>query len=662
MKKYILRTILLIVILIQSSFGFFKTLGYNIVDNDGNPFVLKGYGLGGWLVPEGYMLHTPGYGSPSSIRSQIVELIGEENTNEFFELYRKNYVAEKDIELIAEWGFNSIRLPFHYEFFSPINSPGVFIEDGFEIIDTLLVWCKKNNLYLILDMHCAPGGQNSGNISDSDGEAKLWTVPSNQDRTIEIWRRIAERYADEDWIVGYDLLNEPVLPDGYTGTDLRNLFIRIKNAVREVDSNHIIFIEGNWYATDFAGLSPKFDSNLVYAFHKYWSETDIGSIQQYRSLRTQNIAPLWLGETGENSNPWFFETVRLMDAENIGWNWWAHKKFETTTSPLSAVISPAYQQILDYWSGSASKPSPEYAKAALTEMAESLALENCIFRPDVIAALTDPEFGTNSKPFKVHVIPGTIDAVDYDFGTNGIAYFDHDYKKINWDADQPWNLGYTYRNDGVDIEGSDNSFASEYNVGWIEDSEWIKYTAEIVYSGQYNISFQVASQSTTGRLQLQVDNQPVIQSVEIPNTGGWSSWQTVTVDSIELPQGTHIIKTYFPKGGFNFKKMVFTAVNSSLVEEVTSYLYVGKNYPNPFNDSTKIPIVLKEPGNLRVFIYDLRGHLVQQAFSGTLPAGINTIRWDGTNDRGRRVSAGIYYYQVIVDADHKTIQPMLYLK
>ncbi|RKY55914.1 MAG: glycoside hydrolase family 5, partial [Candidatus Neomarinimicrobiota bacterium] len=136
--RYIKSTIFLLLFAMQLYAGFFKTLGFDIVDPDGNKFILKGYGLGGWLVPEGYMLHTPGFGSPSSIRNQIVDVIGEEETKKFFELYRKNYVTEKDIELIAQWGFNSIRLPFHYEFFSPIDSPGVFIDDGFDIIDTLL--------------------------------------------------------------------------------------------------------------------------------------------------------------------------------------------------------------------------------------------------------------------------------------------------------------------------------------------------------------------------------------------------------------------------------------------------------------------------------------------------------------------------------------------
>ena len=606
------------------------------------------------------MLHDPGYGSPSSIRNQIVELIGEENATEFFELYRKNYVRERDIELIAEWGFNSIRLPFHYQFFSPIDSPGILVDDGFRIIDSLLVWCKRNNLYLILDMHCAPGGQNAGNISDSDGAAKLWTVPSNQQRTIEIWRHIAEYYANEEWIIGYDLLNEPVLPDGYTNTDLKNLYVQIKTAIREVDPNHILFIEGNWYATDFSGLTPKFDNYMVYAFHKYWNETDLSSIQQYRNLRNQNITPLWLGESGENSNSWYFEVVKLMEAQNIGWNWWAHKKFATITSPLSAQIPTGYQQIIDYWSGNASKPSVDFAKSALFEMAENLNVDKCIFHPDVIAALTDPEYGTISKPFKTHTVPGTIMAGDYDLGSIGIAYFDNDYKKTNYVEDQPWNLGYAYRNDGVDIELSSNS--NDYNIGWVEDGEWIKYTVEILWTGRYAVSLRIASPNSTGKLRLLLDDQIIVYDITVPATGGWQNWNEIETEVLELSSGKHQLKVYFSKGGFNFQRITFTALGNSIIEKVTPEILIGKSYPNPFNDSTTIPIMLTQTQNIQLSIYDLRGNLVKNLYAGEMPMGLNEIRWDGTNNFGIMVAAGTYYYQLFTNSAKVVSKAMLYLK
>jgi len=131
--------------------AFFKVQGKQIVDSTGAPVLFRGIGLGGWLVPEGYMLHIPGYGSPSYIDSLIQDLIGSDNRDQFYELYQTNYVGEDDIKQIAQWGFNSIRLPFHYRLFYD-ESIEQFKQDGFALVDQFLAWCKKYDLYVALDM------------------------------------------------------------------------------------------------------------------------------------------------------------------------------------------------------------------------------------------------------------------------------------------------------------------------------------------------------------------------------------------------------------------------------------------------------------------------------------------------------------------------------
>ena len=82
--------------------SFLRVSGTKIVNEDGQEVLLRGIGLGGWLVPEGYMLHTGGFAnSPTEIKNKILGLIGQANTHSFFTLYRKNYVARKDIEQLA---------------------------------------------------------------------------------------------------------------------------------------------------------------------------------------------------------------------------------------------------------------------------------------------------------------------------------------------------------------------------------------------------------------------------------------------------------------------------------------------------------------------------------------------------------------------------------
>ena len=267
--------ILINISVLMSQAGFLHNVDGEVVDGNGDPILLRGFGLGGWLVPEGYMLINTGwingYESPTDIENHVLNLIGPDAADDFWELYRSNYVAQEDIDQIAEWGFNHIRVPFHYKQF--YDSSGTQNPIGYGIIDDLITWCQPHNMYIILDMNCAPGGQNGGPIRDSDGTARLWLEEENKELTIQIWREIAEYYSDETLIAGYDLINEPVLPGGVTLEEFKQLYMDITEAIREVDNNHLLWIEGNWYGTDFAGLTPPWDDNMGYSFHKYWGST-----------------------------------------------------------------------------------------------------------------------------------------------------------------------------------------------------------------------------------------------------------------------------------------------------------------------------------------------------------------------------------------------------
>jgi len=448
-----------------------------------------------------------------------------------------------------------MRFPFNYRLLSPEEQPGVYLEEGFQIIDQLLEWCETRQLYLILDMHCAPGGQSKDNISDSDGiEARLWTDDTNKTRTVDMWRTIAERYAEEEWIGGYDLINEPVLPDGYSNADLMALYQDIVEAVREVDTNHMVFIEGNWYATNFDLLTPPFDSNMAYSFHKYWSDVSQSSIQSYVNIRNQHSVPLWMGESGENSNPWFFDFVQLLEENDIGWNWWTHKKIETLTSPYSSPISPSYQTLINFWNGQGDKPSAAFAKSALFEMADNLLLENCEERPGVLQALTRSDFDERTIPFAEHHIPGKIECEEYDFGDAGVAYKDKVIQNIGGSS---WNNGWTYRNDGVDIEVCTDSYWSNYNIGWTETGEWMAYTVQVDGSGLYDVEFRTAAPDDGGKAWLLLDGQPLTDVVSIPATGGGQNWTLVSSPAGPISAGEHTLKIMIVTGGFNINFIRF---------------------------------------------------------------------------------------------------------
>ncbi len=638
-------SVLMILILqgAASGQGFLKVQGTKIINSATQEEVyLKGVGLGGWLLQEGYMLHTSSFAPAQwQIKAKITDLIGEANTETFYETYRQNYVKKADIDSIKKWGFNSVRLPFHYNLFAVNSNPPVFLEKGFQIIDSLLAWCEANQLYLILDMHAAPGGQSNENISDyNPAYPSLWESEANKDLTVKIWRKIAERYKDKQWIGGYDLLNEPKWELGSGNVPLRNLYIRLTDTIRAVDTNHIVYIEGNWFATDFSGLAPAWDAQMVYSFHKYWNNNDQGSIQYLVDLRNNTQRPLWLGETGENSNHWLTTFAELVKNNNIGWASWPHKKIQSVAGPLSATLSPHYRTLLNYWSGSGQRPTPEYAFNALMTQAELLKLENCTFNKDYIRALLVQPFSQQTVSYAENVIPGTIYAVDYDMGRYGVAYNDNSFQNVGGNS---YNSGFEYRNDGVDIEKCSDPGSNGYNVGWTENNEWLAYTVNVMQSGIYNISYGLASPGGGGSIIAMLGSQVLGQIVTVPATGGWQNWVTITVEGVSLQAGTNRLLLKFYTGDFNLSYIDFVLVSTDADEEKNTpgEFRLLQNYPNPFNPVTAVQYEIPEQGFVSVKVYDVTANEVKVLEEGIKDPGRHTLQFDGSG-----LPSGTYYIKM----------------
>ena len=513
--------------------GFLKVSGKNIVDAKGNVVILRGVNLGGWLVPEGYILKFEGrYDRPRTINELIVDLIGEEKAKEFWLAYRKNYITEKDIEEIAAFGFNSVRVPFHYNLFISEDNPGVWKEDGFKILDDLLNWCSKDGLYVVLDMHCAPAGQTGANIDDSvDDHPKLWSGVLNQQKTIDVWRQIAKRYKDNTTLIGYDLLNEPIAPkfsEYNNEKDLLPLYKAIVSAIREVDNNHIIFLEGSNWATNFNKFPKPFDSNVVYSFHRYGGKVDKHGIQSYLSLVKKHNVPLWCGETGENNNQWYYTFTQLLEEHDIGWCFWTWKKVESDSGVYSIKKPADYDAIICYTKGGP-KPSLKQVQGALDKFINNLRLKNNLYNYKVVRSL-------------LKTIPNTIEAEDFGFLGEGVSY--HDSNKTN--------EGKSYRrSEGVDIE------AYGYNVGWTEAGEWIKYDIYNLKDRKYNIEFKVASAVGGGQFRLEIDGEDVTGPITVENTGGWYEWKVVAKRNVKISKGHHKVRLYVIKGEFNIDYFTF---------------------------------------------------------------------------------------------------------
>ena len=338
-----------------------------------------------------------------------------------------------------------------------------------------------------------------------------------------------------------------------------------------------------------------------------------------------------------------------MKNNNIGWAWWTHKKIESISAPLSAYNLPVYQTLLNYWNGQGSKPSESYAMNALMAEAEQLLLENCVYRKDYIDALFRQPFNVSTIPFAQNQIPGVVYATDYDMGQFGYAYNDVVYQNTGGGA---YNSGYSYRNDGVDIEPCDDFSSNGYNVGWIENGEWLKYSANIMQSGTYNIHLNVASQNSGGKILFSLDGVTLSNTItDIPATGGWQSWQYVTIPSVYLPSGSHTLQFRIIFGGFNLSYLYFELISTDVKEESqTPYSFnLEQNYPNPFNPSTKIRYSIptnSSKGEIYVTlkVLDILGNAVANLVSDYQKAGDYEVVFDVTNKQS--LSSGVYFYQL----------------
>ena len=535
--------------------GFLRTHGTRIVDEDGRTVILRGMGLGGWMLQEGYMLQLGDLGQQHVIRRRIAALIGEERTRAFYAAWLDNYITKADVDAMADWGYNSIRLPMHYDLLTlpveaePVAGRDTWLEPGFRRIDELVAWSKANGLYLILDLHAAPGGQGTDlPIADRDpAKPSLWDSAENQRKTVALWREIARRYADEPTIGGYDILNEPNWDFGAAGgghgceetgnAPLRALMMRITGAIRAEDTRHLIVVEGNCWGNNYRGVLPPWDGNMVLSFHKYWNRNTPESIADIVALRDRYGVPVWLGESGENSNAWFADAIELVEDQGIGWAFWPLKKIGFN-NPLEVRPDPGWTRLVEYWTKGGPAPSPDEAYATLMRLATyDVRFENTVRHDDVADAMLRQPHSDRPRAFRAHRLGAegaAIPAVDYDMGRPGVAYRDTDdanYHVSTGGERTEWNTGRTYRNDGVDIarEADGTPFVTAF-----VDGEWMRYTVASDRPGARAVTLRVAG-ARGGTLSVAVNGG----APRVVRLGAAEGWRTIPVGRFDFAPGNN---------------------------------------------------------------------------------------------------------------------------
>jgi endoglucanase len=453
-----------------SNTGFVRARAGQLIDGAGRRLLLRGVGLGNWLVPEGYMwkFEPPGPQSGRRIEALFKDLVGPERASQFWARFRDVFITEADIAAIAREGFDHVRLPLNARFLIDDNG---LKESGFTRVDTLIEWCRVHNLWVILDLHAAPGGQTGTNIDDSPrGLPELFVHDHFQQQTIELWRAIAARYADVPTVAGYDLLNEP-LPNEFQhryARELVDLYLTLTQEIRAVDQSHLIIYEGSHWATNWTMFDTVWDENSMLQFHKYWSPPDRPSIQRFIDVGTRLELPIYMGEGGENNVGWLQTAFELYESYDISWNLWPWKKMDTATSPVSVRPPGGWSRIVDYAKTGADRPDPDWAWGTMCELLERFGVEHCDQRPDVLNAC-------------FRRAPLTLPATGFGFGGRDVSYSTAAVEPLvgfrNDDAvtirhgvgDEPETLNF-FHNTGSQRE------QDEQLAVVLGESDWVAYT------------------------------------------------------------------------------------------------------------------------------------------------------------------------------------------
>ena len=384
----------------DSAANFIRVDGPDLVLPDGSKFFIQGTNLGNWMNPEGYMFGFGRASSPRLINEVFSEIAGPEAAAEFWKQFKDNYITKADIDYIASTGANTIRLPFHYKLFTDEDYMGLTAnQDGFARIDSVVSWCKANDLYLILDMHDAPGGQTGDNIDDSYGYPWLLESEKSQQQFCSIWRDIADRYKDEPVILGYELINEPIATyfdnQDELNAKLEPLHKRAVAAIREVDPNHVILIGAPQWNSNFEPLKDTdYDPQLMFTCHRYGGDPTPEAIQSYIDFRDKSNRPMYMGEIGHNTDEWQAAFVKTMKDNNIGYTFWPYKKRDNSCM-MGITMPEEWEEVLKFAEGPHhtfaeirdAKPDRAKAQVALDKFIEQCQLQNCVPQEGYITSM-----------------------------------------------------------------------------------------------------------------------------------------------------------------------------------------------------------------------------------------------------------------------------------
>lgn len=308
----------------------------------GKPILIKAISLGNWYAPDGPAWGLKKPASSGQIQQSVGELLGDVESQRFWDEYRDVCVSGVDLMGLKILGFNCVRVPVHRD-----------LVVDFKRLDALVDTCRRMGLWVWLELRCAPAVGKSSD--DGWGYPAVLGSAENQQRAVELWARLAEHYKDNPNVLGYGLLEQPG-----GGKKLLGPFYRQATAaVRQVDSRHLIFVD----ATELGDTPLDFDKKLVATFNRTGSDPGRPALKPYIQFRKQRKVPVLLKESSPKSDAFVTTLRRSLEAESISWSFSPYKAIGVPIG-VTSIEAPPYWEEFARYTAALDKTSDEKARLA----------------------------------------------------------------------------------------------------------------------------------------------------------------------------------------------------------------------------------------------------------------------------------------------------------
>lgn len=389
-------------------YGFLHTEGRKMVNEAGGEVILRGWGAGNWMNPEGFMVSGVmlGLGDPNALTSRkmiqngrydrkrtidatMKELCGTAYTQAFWQKWYRAFLGEADIRVMKEWGYNSIRLPLDASALL-YEEPGIqYNEDTFRMLDDVLDLCEKYELYAVLDLHATPGHSGVACDNGLDNAPRLFTEPETFERMATLWEEIARRYQDRWIVAAYELLNEPLFPAWIHLKDrLVEFYDEVIRRIRQFDQRHMFILSGPEVGTNLSIFTRSFDpdcENWAYTFHGYHGMPEDATFRKNITKSMELNIPAWHGE-GRAPLQGMATYYDMLAENHTGYNmfcWKSEGASGMENGPVTFRMPDGWKQITDYFTEGGPRPSYAEAQRLFDELLECVKFENCSVKEEM---------------------------------------------------------------------------------------------------------------------------------------------------------------------------------------------------------------------------------------------------------------------------------------